>query len=408
MAMQLTMRYFGVGAVVRYLRELVEFDEQVQDIWVRGEVSQFTAAASGHWYFSLKDDEAVIRCVVYRQHAALLPRLSPGQDIFAHGRISMYAPRGELQFVINHIEDVGQGALFQQYQALKDELEARGLFAPERKRPIPVSPAAIGIVTSANAAALRDIIRTLRLRWPLTRVVLAPTLVQGDEAPEQIVRAIGWLNQYAAVDVILIARGGGAIEDLWAFNSKQVALAIAHSAIPIITGIGHETDFTIADFVADLRAATPTAAAVAAVPDITGLRALVDDARVNLLGAMHDHLDQVRGDLEDHLQRLHRAHPRTQHARARQQLAEATETLRRLMHHRLTLERERLSGAALHLQALSPLLTMTRGYAAITRARDGAPVTSIHDVAPPENITLRLHDGTLAATVTNATPHAGK
>jgi exodeoxyribonuclease VII large subunit len=391
--------------VMHYLRETLEFDEQLQGIWVRGEVSQFTHAASGHWYFNLKDAEATLRCVMFRQRSAGLPRLAPGQEIFAHGSMSVYAQRGDMQFIIDQVEDVGVGILYQRFLALKAELEAMGLFAPERKRPLPTSPAAIGVVTSANAAALRDIIRTLRLRWPLARVVLAPTLVQGDGAAEQIVRAIAWLNHYRAVDVILIARGGGSIEDLWAFNERSVALAIATSAIPTITGIGHETDFTIADFVADYRAATPTAAAVAITPDIMGLRLLVADARQRLSAATHDHLDALRDDLAEAARRLAREHPRVQQQRARQHLAEAVTTLQRQMYHRLALERERLSGAALHLQALSPLLTMARGYAAITRARDGAPVTSIADVAPPEAIAVRLHDGTLAATVTAAQPH---
>lgn len=402
---QAATQFYSVGAVMQYLREALEFDEQLQGIWVRGEVSQFTHAASGHWYFSLKDAEATLRCVMFRQRSAGLPRLVPGQEIFAHGNMGLYAQRGEVQFVIDQVEDVGVGVLYQRFLALKAELEALGLFAPERKRAIPTSPAAIGVVTSASAAALRDIIRTLRLRWPLARVVLAPTLVQGDGAGEQIVRALTWLNQYQAVDVILIARGGGSIEDLWAFNERKVALAIAASNIPTITGIGHETDSTIADFVADYRAATPTAAAVAISPDIMGLRLLVADARQRLSGAAHDHLDALRDDLADAAHRLAREHPRVQHDRARARLTDAVATLQRQMQHRLSLERERLSGAALHLQALSPLLTMARGYAAITRDRDGAPVTSVAKVAPMEGITVRLHDGTLAATVTAARPH---
>jgi exodeoxyribonuclease VII large subunit len=406
MAIQAAMQFYSVGAVVRYLRDMLEFDEQLQDLWVRGEVSQFTNAASGHWYFNLKDDEGLLRCVIYRQRNAGLPRLSPGQEIFAHGKMTLYPPRGEMQLTVDQIEDVGVGALYQRFLALKEELEELGLFEVERKRPIPVSPAAIGLVTSADAAALRDIIRTLRLRWPLARVLLAPTLVQGDKAPQQIVQALAHLNQHAGAEVIVIARGGGSIEDLWAFNDRAVALAIANSRIPTVTGIGHETDFTIADFVADLRAATPTAAAVAVSPDITGLRALVDDGRLHLLSAIHDRLDQQRDDLSTALHRLEREHPRAQHDRARQQLAEAVADLRRQLAHRLALEHERLSGAALRLQSLSPLLTMARGYAAITRDRDSAPVASIADVAPPEAITLRLRDGEVGATVTTTRPLA--
>ncbi len=404
MAIQAAMQFYSVGAVVRYLREILECDEQLHDLWVRGEVSQFTQAASGHWYFSLKDDEGLLRCVIYRQRNFGMPRLTPGQEIFAHGRMSFYPPRGDMQFMVDQIEDVGVGVLYQRFLALKEELEALGLFDAGRKRPIPVSPATIGLVTSADAAALRDIIRTLRLRWPLARVVLAPTLVQGDKAPQQIVQALAWLNQHTEADVIIIARGGGSIEDLWAFNDRSVALAIANSRIPTVTGIGHETDFTIADFVADYRAATPTAAAVAVSPDITGLRALLDDNRMRLLSAIHDQLDQERDALATALRQLQREHPRVQHQQARRRLADAVAVLRRQMAHRLAMEQERLSGAALRLQSLSPLLTMARGYAAITRDRDGAPVVSISDVTPPEAVTLRLRDGQASATVHSTRP----
>ena len=397
------VQFLGVGEVVNYLRDLLEMDEQLQDIWVRGEVSQFMAAASGHWYFSLKDQDATLRCVAYRkQNAAMLP-IRSGQEIFVHGRLTIYAQRGEMQLIIDQIEDVGVGMLYRRFLALKAELEALGLFDAVRKRPLPVSPATIGVVTSANAAALRDIIKTLRLRWPLAQVVLAPTLVQGNEAPGQIVQAIKHLNHYGGVDVILIARGGGSIEDLWAFNDREVVLAIAGSAIPTITGIGHETDFTLADFVADYRAATPTAAAAAISPDIGGLRIAMQDVQLRLLAAIHDYMDALRTTTEEQLHRLSREHPREHYERARRQMHEATLTLQRQMAHRTALEHERLSGAALRLQSLSPLLTMARGYAAITRDRDQAPITTIADVTPPEAITIRVRDGALAATVTKIT-----
>lgn len=394
-------QFYGISEVMQYLRDLLEFDEQLQDIWVRGEVSQFSAAASGHWYFKLKDHAATMSCVIFRKQSNALLPLRTGQDIFAHGRLNLYPQRGEMQMIIDQVEDVGVGILYQRFLALKVELEELGLFAPERKRALPTSPATIGIVTSTNAAALRDMLRTLRLRWPLMQVVLAPTLVQGNEAPAQIVAAIELLNRHRAAEVILLARGGGSIEDLWAFNDREVALAIARSAIPIVTGIGHETDYTIADFVADYRAATPTAAAAAISPDITGLRIALDEVQMRLKGAIQDYLDATRNATEELTHRLSREHPRAAHDRARQQVREATLTLQRQMAHRASLERERLGGAALQLQALSPLLTMARGYAALTRDRDQTPITTIADVAPPEAITIRLRDGELRATVTD-------
>jgi exodeoxyribonuclease VII large subunit len=403
MVMQRAAKQFlGVSEVLSYLRETLDYDELLQDVWVRGEISQFYQAASGHWYFTLKDAEASLKGVIFRQRNASMVPLRTGQDIFAHGRVTIYAPRGELQMTVDQIEDVGVGLLYQRFLALRDELAAMGLFAQDRKRPLPVSPATIGIVTSPDAAALRDILKTLRLRWPLARVVLAPTLVQGNEAPGQIIRAIDNLNRFGQVEVIVIARGGGSIEDLWAFNDREVALAIARSTIPTITGVGHETDFTIADFVADARAATPTAAAAAISPDIIGLRLLLDETRLRLAAIMQDHLATLRAATAEHLHRLSREHPRERATRARQQLNEATLALQRQMAHRVALEQERLSGAALRLQSLSPLLTIARGYATLTRDRDQAPVSATTDVTPPEAITIRVRDGTLAATVTAA------
>ncbi len=397
---QPTTAFYDVSQVVRYLRATLEDDEQLQDLWVRGEVSQFTQAASGHWYFNLKDEEALLHCVAYRQSRGGMARLAAGKDILAHGRLTVYPQRGDVQLIVDQIEDVGVGALYQRFEQLKDELARMGLFDLDRKRSLPISPAVIGIVTSANAAALRDIIRTLRGRWPLARVVVAPTLVQGNDAPAGIVRALGWLNAQPDVEVVIIARGGGSIEDLWAFNDRAVALAIADSRIPTITGIGHETDFTIADFVADLRAATPTAAAVAISPDIMGLRALIMDARQRLITAAHDQLDAQRTAMDDMLHRLGREHPRERHLRARQDLTDATARLTGTLAHRMALERERLGGAALRLQSLSPLLTIARGYAAITRDHDGAAVTSVDQVVPFDDLTIRLRDGQVRATVT--------
>ena len=238
----------------RYLRQLLESDEHLQDIWVTGEVSNFSRPASGHIYFTLKDSSASLRCVMWRntaQRQSFLPR--DGEAIDVHGAISVYEAGGQYQLYADVFRQAGEGALYQEFLRLKAMLEAEGLFAPERKRPIPTRPNRIGIVTSATGAALQDMLNTLRRRYPLVEVVLAPTPVQGDEAPPKIVAALHDLARLANPDVILLARGGGSIEDLWAFNDEAVARAIAASPVPVITGVGHETDFTIADFVSDLR-----------------------------------------------------------------------------------------------------------------------------------------------------------
>ena len=391
---------FGVGEVLRFARALFEMDEGLQDLWVRGEISNFMRAASGHCYFSIKDETGMLKCVLYRGSAAISQRLTNGMSVFVHGRMTIYEARGETQLILDAVEDAGVGALYQRFIVLKNELEALGLFAVSRKRQIPAVPAVIGIVTSPTGAALRDIVRTLRLRWPLGRVIIAPTLVQGESAAKEIVRAINALNAQGEAEVILIARGGGSIEDLWAFNERIVAEAIAASTIPTVTGIGHETDFTIADFVADYRAATPTAAAAAVSPDIAGLRDLIAGSQERLTTLIESTIAAYREIVAQHEHRLQREHPRERTDRARQGVDDLVALMQSRTAYRIALERERLSGAALRLQALSPLLTIGRGFATLTRDRDGVAITSITDVTPPEVATIRLRDGALSATIT--------
>ncbi len=250
--------YWSVTQLTHYLRDLLENDANLQDLWVQGEVSNFSRPSSGHLYFTLKDSSSALRVVMWRSAAArqaFLPR--DGDAIEVHGAISLYEAGGQYQLYADLMRPVGEGALFQEFLRLKARLEAEGLFDPERKRPIPHWPQRIGIVTSPSGAAIRDMINTLRRRFPLPEIILAPTAVQGVEAPLGIVRALEILNQRYQPDVVLLARGGGSIEDLWAFNDERVARAIAASAAPVISGVGHETDFTIADFVSDLRAPPP-------------------------------------------------------------------------------------------------------------------------------------------------------
>src|SRR5579859_7355570 len=260
----------GVAELALYLKELLDRNDILQNIWVQGEVSNCKIYSSGHCYFTLKEGEAQLSCVFFK-HARLrssAPDLHDGVAIAANGRISFYERDGKLQLYVDGVKPLGTGALFQRFEQLKTRLAAEGLFDAERKRPLPSQPTMIGIVTSLQAAALRDMLRVLRTRYPLVQVVLAPALVQGAEAPASIAAALDLLNEHGEADVVIVGRGGGSIEDLWAFNEEIVARAIARSRIPVISGVGHETDFTIAYFVADYRASTPTAAATAAVPNI--------------------------------------------------------------------------------------------------------------------------------------------
>ncbi|HEY7975423.1 MAG TPA: exodeoxyribonuclease VII large subunit, partial [Ktedonobacterales bacterium] len=255
------MRIVAVSELTRYLKDLMAEDYFLQDVWAQGEISNYTQAASGHRYFSLKDGAATLRCALFAGHRT--GQIRNGMAVFAHGRIGLWEQRGDLQFYVDDVRDAGIGELSLRFEALKARLEAEGLFAPERKRPLPERVQVVGVVTSPQAAALRDILRTVRLRCPLVEVILAPALVQGEGAAEQVAAAIDTLNAHGQADVIIVARGGGSIEELWAFNEEVVARAIARSRAPVVTGVGHETDFTIADFVADQRASTPTAAAMA-------------------------------------------------------------------------------------------------------------------------------------------------
>src|SRR2546430_10818115 len=291
---------FSVAQVSRYLKEVLETDDILQDIWVQGEISGCKTYSSGHCYFTLKDAEAQLACVFFK-HARLrssAPHLRDGMAIAANGRISLYERDGKLQLYVEYVEPLGDGALFLRFEQLKARLEAEGLFDAERKRPLPPQPAVIGIVTSPQAAALRDMLRVLRSRYPLAEVILAPTLVQGVEAPASIAAALDLLNEHGEADVVIVGRGGGCIEEVWAVNEEVVARAIVRSRIPVISGVGHETDFTIADFVSDYRASTPTAAATAAVPNIEDWRIDILQKRQTLVALMQACLSDLYAHVE--------------------------------------------------------------------------------------------------------------
>ncbi len=386
---------FSVAQVSRYLKEVLETDDILQDIWVQGEISGCKTYSSGHCYFTLKDAEAQLACVFFKQARlrSSAPDLRDGMAIAANGRISLYERDGKLQLYVEYVEPLGDGALFLRFEQLKARLEAEGLFDAERKRPLPSQPAVIGIVTSPQAAALRDMLRVLRSRYPLAEVILAPTLVQGVEAPASIAAALDLLNEHGEADVVIIGRGGGSIEELWAFNEEVVARAIARSRIPVISGVGHETDFTIADFVADYRASTPTAAAAAAVPDIEDWRSDILEKEQTLTDLVEEYLDDLSEQLERAQHDLQRASPQNMLDRRRQQLDDMTALLQTHVQHILSLRGERLQGMALRLHSLSPLLTIARGYAIVRRDTDGTIITSTQQAQPGATLTIQVTDG---------------
>ena len=386
---------FSVAQVSRYLKEVLETDDILQDIWVQGEISGCKTYSSGHCYFTLKDAEAQLACVFFKQARlrSSAPDLRDGMAIAANGRISLYERDGKLQLYVEYVEPLGDGALFLRFEQLKARLEAEGLFDAERKRPLPPQPAVIGIVTSPQAAALRDMLRVLRSRYPLAEVIFAPTLVQGVEAPASIAAALDLLNEHGEADVVIIGRGGGSIEELWAFNEEVVARAIARSRIPVISGVGHETDFTIADFVADYRASTPTAAAAAAVPDIEDWRSDILEKEQTLTDLVEEYLNDLSEQLERTQHDLQRASPQDMLDRRRQQLDDMTALMQTHLQHILSLRGERLQGMALRLHSLSPLLTIARGYAIVRRDTDGSIITSTQQAQPGATLTIQVTDG---------------
>jgi exodeoxyribonuclease VII large subunit len=384
---------WSVTDLTRYLRELLESDELLQDVWVAGEVSNFSRPASGHLYFTLKDSSASLRCVMWR-NAVVRQSFTPrdGDAIEVHGGISIYELNGQYQLYADLFRPAGEGALYQEFLRLKAMLEAEGLFAPERKRSIPIKPRRIGIVTSPTGAALQDILNTLRRRYPLVEVVLAPTPVQGDEAPAKIIAALRDVARIASPDVIILARGGGSIEDLWAFNDERVARAIAASPVPVITGVGHETDFTIADFVSDMRAPTPTAAAELATPNQADLRVDLSELNTRLNHLIEGYTGELRWAFKDLQNQLEKNSPMNQIQSASQRIDELDHRLGAVTNHILQLTRSQLTGLAQRMMSLNPKAVLERGYAIVTD-QSGSAIVRVNQVSVGERLNVQVSDG---------------
>jgi len=392
---------FSVTQISRYLKELMDTDEILQDVWIRGEISGCRTYPSGHCYFTLKDAEAQLPCVFFKNARlrSSTPELRDGMAIAANGRISLYERDGKMQLYVENVELFGDGALFLRFEQLKARLAAEGLFDESRKRSLPSSPSIVGIVTSPEAAALRDMLRVLRTRFPIAQVILYPSLVQGSEAPTAIAHALDVLNAHGKAEVVILGRGGGSIEDLWAFNEEVVARAIARSRIPVISGVGHETDFTIADLVADYRASTPTAAAAAAVPDMSEWREKLLEFEEELTESIETYLIDQRELLGRIRRDLLRLDPKYQLERLQQRLDDTSALLQARMEHILSLRIERLRGIALRLHSLSPLLTIARGFAVVRRDSDHSLVTKTQQVHPGDELTIQVTDGDIHAHV---------
>ncbi len=381
-----------VSKLTFFIRKLLEENETLQDVWVQGEISNLSRPASGHVYFTLKDSSAALKCVMWKTSAARLGiALQEGKAVEVHGKIGVYEVSGQYQLYADQIRPVGEGALYQEFMRLKAMLEAEGLFAPERKRPIPIFPQKIGIVTSATGAALRDMLNTLRRRLPLVQVILAPSPVQGMEAPPALVKAIHSLNLQSP-DVIIIARGGGSIEDLWAFNDERVVRTVATSDAPVICGVGHETDFTLCDFAADLRAPTPTAAAELATQiTVQDLAATVSNLQLRITQSVVEHINVQKSILTSLLTQMKYVSPDRRIQSERQRVDELSRRAYSSLFHHIQLQSTHVKGIQRRLEALNPNAVLARGYAVVTRKDDGSVVSRVSQTS--DEMKVRVSDG---------------
>ncbi|MBY0160353.1 exodeoxyribonuclease VII large subunit [Cytobacillus firmus] len=438
-------RVVSVKDLNRYIRMKMEGDSRLSDVWIRGEISNFTHHSSGHMYFTLKDEGSRIRAIMFATHNQRLPFIpKEGSRVIARGNVSVYERDGQYQFYAVQMQPDGIGSLYLAYEQLKSKLEEEGLFAADRKRPLPRYPKTIGVITSPTGAAVRDIMITIRRRYPQANAILYPVLVQGKGAAPSIVKAIRAMNDMAEADVLIVGRGGGSLEELWAFNEEIVARAIYQSHIPIVSAVGHETDFTIADFVADLRAATPTAAAELAVPSSAelrgqlaqrqrqlnqGLQQRLQRSRERLISLQRspvlvhprrymlqhaERLDMLSQRLQGHLksrlslvrqrqkslhQGLIRYNPRTQAEFAAKRKEQVNRQLMNAMQSIMKSKMSQLQTEMRHLDALSPLKIMSRGYSLVYDEKEQKLVKSIEDVQLGDLVNVRVNDGQLQCQV---------
>jgi exodeoxyribonuclease VII large subunit len=392
------MQVYTVSSITTYLRELLETDPHLADIWVSGEVSNLTRSTAGHLYFTLKDSESQLRCVFVRgatRQRDLASMVESGAQVVAHGRISLYEVRGDLQFYVDFVQPEGLGVLAMEFERLKARLEQEGLFEQSRKRPLPPFPERIGVVTSPTGAVFHDISVILARRWPLAEIVLAPSAVQGPEAVRGIVAGIAALNDEPDMDAIIVARGGGSLEELWAFNEEAVARAIYASHAPVVSAVGHETDVTIADYVADVRAPTPSTAAELVAPDRRSVAIAIDTRGTALSTSVRLCLDESAGCLRGALGRMEHCAPPID--RDRQRVDDVLRLAGTMVDTAIARSRERVGGFLLQLRSLHPQATLARGYAIVEKG--GVAVRRLRDVKSGDALDVRVSDGAFPARV---------
>lgn len=390
----MSMNVLSVSQITGYLKSLLEGDPHLNPVFISGEISNFTDHyRSGHLYFSLKDEKAVLKAVMFSSSARRLRfRPSDGMKVLCRGRISLYEASGQYQLYVDDMQPDGLGALNLAYEQLKTRLEKEGLFDAARKRPIPRYPRRVGVITSPTGAAVRDICQILGRRWPMAEIVFCPVLVQGEGAAPQLVEALARMNRIDGIDTIIIGRGGGSLEDLWAFNEESVARAVADSKIPVISAVGHETDFTICDFVADLRAPTPSAAAELAVPDQMEEKMLVESAWYTLKTDLNGLLSRKKLELDSLTARRCLREPLEPVQREKDELEHLTRRLTAGVSLSVSRGKEELSRLTGMLDGLSPLKVLSRGYT-LAQTEAGEPIRSVSELQEGEVFRLRFMDG---------------
>jgi exodeoxyribonuclease VII large subunit len=387
---------FTVTQLTARIKDLLE--GSFPDVWVEGEISNLSIPQSGHAYFTLKDEQSQVRAVVFRSSRQRLKfSLQHGMHVICRGRVGVYEPRGEYQLILEYIEPKGIGALQKAYEELKAKLEKEGLFAPERKKPLPLLPRRIGIVTSPTGAAIQDILRVIKRRHPNVHILIYSVPVQGPEAAPAIVEAIRYFNRERNVDVMIVGRGGGSLEDLWAFNEEQVARAIFASAIPVISAVGHETDYTIADFVADLRAPTPSAAAEMVVESEVHFRDQIAVLESLLARSIRQQFERLRAPLREAMRVL--VDPRRKLEQFVQRVDELLDRLATGIGHHLRRDRQLLASYASALDHLNPLGILSRGYSITKKLPEGTILKDASEVKPGDRLSTLLHRGEVVSRV---------
>ncbi|MGB9791598.1 MAG: exodeoxyribonuclease VII large subunit [Thermacetogeniaceae bacterium] len=403
-------RIFRVGEIAAHIRDLLECDTLLSDVWVRGEVSNFKHHTSGHLYFTLKDEMGSLRCVMFRSRASFLEFLPvDGMSVVVRGYVSFYEREGNCQLYAEEIKPDGVGAFYLAYCLLKEKLEAEGLFSADNKKPIPFLPRKVGVVTSPNGAAWHDIVSVIRRRFPQMPIVLAPASVQGEQAPYEIQAALAALGRRKDIDVVIVGRGGGTLEELWAFNTEEVARAIFNMPIPVVSAVGHETDYSIADFVADLRAPTPSAAAEMVVPDRRELEQKLNDLYCRLLRAvtrsLRDKQSRIRAIAEHNL-------PLSAVSRLVLKKREVSFLERRLLEairSKIATSKSKIELLAAKLDGVSPLAILRRGYCLCCNPKTGRVIKSVRESDVGEMVDVVLKDGKMHCLVKEMRrlPHGG-